>query len=238
MDLYSLSRQWFDWSFENPELIKPSHTALYFFCIEHCNRLGWKDKFGLPTTMAKDAIGIKSYHTYIDTLNDLISWGFIKLIQKSTNQYSSNIIAIAKNIKAHSKALDKAMIKHSTKQSQSTVQSIDSIDIQNTSIQLYNNTKIPFSVFWDLYDKKVGNKTKCETKWNKLKIEIQQKIISTLPLFVSQFKDKQYQPYPETYLNGERWNDEIILQSNQLTEDELRKQKQQQQVAYMKSLKK
>ena len=29
MDLYSLSRQWFDWSFENPDLIKPSHTALY-----------------------------------------------------------------------------------------------------------------------------------------------------------------------------------------------------------------
>lgn len=135
MDLYSLSRQWFDWSFENPELIKPSHTALYFFCIEHCNRLGWKDKFGLPTTMAKDAIGIKSYHTYIDTLNDLINWGFIKLIQKSTNQYSCNIIALSNNAKAHSKALDKALIKHMSKQSQSTVQSIDSIDIQDTSIQ-------------------------------------------------------------------------------------------------------
>ena len=143
MDLYSLSRQWFDWSFENPDLIKPSHTALYFFCIEHCNRLGWKEKFGLPTTMAKDAIGIKSYNTYIDTLKDLVSWGFIKLIQKSSNQYSSNIIAISKNIKAHTKALDKALIKHGSKQSESTVQSIDSIDIQDTSIQIYNSVLLP-----------------------------------------------------------------------------------------------
>ena len=105
---YQLSRDWFDFCFENPERIKPNHTALYFFCIEHCNRLGWKDKFGLPTTMAKEAIGIHSYNTFIQTLNDLIEFGFIKLIQKSTNQYSSNIIALSKFNKAHTKSSPKA----------------------------------------------------------------------------------------------------------------------------------
>ena len=83
MDSYTLSRNFFNWSFENPEKIKPNHIALYFFCIEHCNRLGWKGKFGLPTTMAKEAIGISSYNTYINTLNDLVDFGFIKLIEKS-----------------------------------------------------------------------------------------------------------------------------------------------------------
>lgn len=125
---YELSRNWFDWCFENPEKVNPNHTALYFFCIEHYNRLGGKEKFGLPTTMAKDAIGIKSYTTYIKTLRDLVEWGFVKMIQISKNQYSSNIVALSKKCKAHSKALDKAFIKHLSKQVESTSESNDSID--------------------------------------------------------------------------------------------------------------
>jgi hypothetical protein len=135
MNIYNLSRAWFNFSFENPEIVKPNHTALYFFIIEHCNRLGWKEKFGLPSTMAMEAVGIKSYNTYITTLNDLISFGFVNLIQKSKNQYSSNIVAISNFDKAHDKALDKALIKHASKQSESTIQSIDSINKQ-----YYNNT--------------------------------------------------------------------------------------------------
>lgn len=129
---YDLSRNWFDWCFENPEKISPNHTAMYFFIIEHCNRLGWKEKFGLPTTMVKDAIGIKSYNTYKNTLNDLVEFGFIKMIEVSKNQYSSNIIALSNFNKtldnARNKALDKATLKHLTKQSESTSESIDSID--------------------------------------------------------------------------------------------------------------
>jgi len=133
MNSYELSRKFFDWSFENPQRITPNHIALYFFCIEHCNRLGWKKNFGLPTTMAKEAIGIRSYNTYINTLNELVEFGFIVMIEKSKNQYSSNIIALSKFDKALNKALDKALIKHGTKQSESTIQSISSIDKQVTS---------------------------------------------------------------------------------------------------------
>lgn len=132
MNSYELSRAWFDWCFENPEKITPNHTALYFFCVEHCNRLGWKERFGLPTTMAKEAIGIRSYNTYIKTLNDLVEFGFIKMVEKSKNQYSSNIIALSKFNKALDKALDKAFIKHMIKQDESTSESIDSIDKQIT----------------------------------------------------------------------------------------------------------
>jgi len=132
MNSYELSRNFFDWSFENPHKVTPNHIALYFFCIEHCNRLGWKQNFGLPTTMAKEAIGIRSYNTYIKTLNDLVDFGFIIMIEKSKNQYSSNIIALSNFNKAHDKALDKAMIKHLIKQDESTVQSIDSINKHKT----------------------------------------------------------------------------------------------------------
>lgn len=132
MNGYDLSRKWFDWCFENPERISPNHTALYFFIIEHCNRLGWKAKFGLPTTMVKEAIGIRSYNTYINTLNDLVDFGFVVMIEKSKNQYSSNIVALSNFDKAHDKALDKALIKHTTKQVESTSKSIVSINKQET----------------------------------------------------------------------------------------------------------
>lgn len=132
MNGYKLSRKWWDFTFENPEKIKPNHTALYFFIIEHSNRMGWKTKFGLPTTMAKEAIGIRSYNTYSSTLSDLVNFGFITMVEKSKNQYSSNIVALSNYDKALDKALDKASIKHGTKQGESTlrstIQSISSIN--------------------------------------------------------------------------------------------------------------
>lgn len=147
MDIYSLSRQFFDWTYENTEKAKPNHIALYFFIIEHNNRLGWKEKFGLPSSMAKEAIGIKSYNTYSETFKDLVNWGFIKVIQESKNQFSSTIISISnpkKGLLKNKSALDKALIKHGTKHKESTVQStgesIDSIDIQ-----VYNNTNLPIN---------------------------------------------------------------------------------------------
>lgn len=133
---YELSRQWFDFAFNNPESITPSHAAIYFCAVEHQNRLGGKIKFGFPTTMVMEAIGIKSYNTYIKVFNDLVKWGFFELIEKSKNQYSANIIALSKNDKALDKALDKAFIKHASKQSESTIQSIDSIDKQVNNKQL------------------------------------------------------------------------------------------------------
>ena len=72
------------------------------------------------------------------------------------------------------------------------------------------NEKISFGDFWNLYSKKIGDKKRCLKKWDSLPLETQQKIISTIPVFISSIKDKQFQPYPETYLNQERWNDEII----------------------------
>lgn len=116
MNSYELSKMFFDWSYENPDKISPNHVALYFFIIEHNNRLGWKEKFGLPMQMAMDAIGIKNYRTWSKSFNDLVDWGFIKVHQRSKNQYSANVIALVKNTKATTKALSKAMQKHNQKQ--------------------------------------------------------------------------------------------------------------------------
>ena len=129
MNGYNLSRAFWNFAFDNPEKVRPYHIAIYFFSIEHCNRLGWKKKFGFPTSMVMEATGIKSYNSYKKYFDDIVDWGFFDVIEYSKNQYSSNIIALSLKEKALDKALDKALIKHGTKQSESTC----SIDKQETS---------------------------------------------------------------------------------------------------------
>ena len=232
MNGYELSRSWFDFCFENPDLVKPSHTAIYFFAIEHCNRLGWKEKFGFPTTMVMETVGIKSYNTYIKMFNELVDFGFIKIIERSKNQYSSNIIAISKNNKANSKALDKALIKHTSKQSESTIQSIDSIDKQETNnnkqltiepkeedfieIEIYPT----FDDFWVLYDKKRGKKETIEKKWAKLAQKVKEEIMDYIPNYIFLNPDKKYRKDPSTFLNNEAWKDELILPNNVVNQQE------------------
>lgn len=113
---FELSRQYWDFAYDNPELVTATHAALYFYAIEVCNRLGWKDKFGLPSENSMSALGIKNHHTYNRYFNDLVKWGFFKLIEKSKNQHSANIIAMPKNNTplgiAPSKALDRTIISH------------------------------------------------------------------------------------------------------------------------------
>lgn len=135
---YQLSRNFWDFAFENTGKIKPIHIAIYFFAMEHCNRLGWKREFGLPTSMVLDAITVKSYSVYKTAFDDLVEYGFFEVVQYSKNQYSSNIIALKENDKANYKALDKALVKHTSKQRQSTV-SIDKPIKQLTKEQLKQN---------------------------------------------------------------------------------------------------
>lgn len=84
------------------------------------------------------------------------------------------------------------------------------IEQQVNTLQQYKEVKkeinILFAVFWDAYNKKEGDKRACEKKWNKLTDDDRQKIMDTLPAFKSKIKDKQYQPYPVTYLNQRRWD--------------------------------
>ena len=113
---YSLTRKWFDFCFENPDLIKPVHTALYLYILDAWNRFGQKEKFGLPALHTMEVIGIKSKKTYYKTFYDLVKFDFIVVIQKSINQNTANIISLSAVVKndsahtlAHTSALDSAL---------------------------------------------------------------------------------------------------------------------------------
>lgn len=71
---------------------------------------------------------------------------------------------------------------------------------------------IPFSDFWNLYGYKIGDKKNCEKIWDKLIYDTQKIIIASLPDWKTNIlKIQAALPYPETYLNQERWNDEINI---------------------------
>jgi hypothetical protein len=146
MNYFSLMRDFWDFAFENPERIKPNHCAIFCFAVEHCNRLGWKEKFGFPSGMAMDAVGMKCYNSYIKAFNDLVDFGFFHLVEKSRNQWSSNTIALSKFDKALDRALDKAIVKHSTKQSESTEQSTEQ-STRSIIRPIYQLTNIPNNQF-------------------------------------------------------------------------------------------
>jgi len=71
-----------------------------------------------------------------------------------------------------------------------------------------------FNDFWNAYDKKVG-RNYCEKKWNRLPNEIKEQIIQHVKEYVKATPNKQYRKNPETYLNNECWNDEIIYHGQQ-----------------------
>ncbi len=123
MKIHTLIKAWFDFSFESSE-VRPIHHSLYFWMLELNNRLVWIEEYDIPTDAAMEVLGVKNYKTYISAFERLEEWGFIKVIQRSKNQYTSNRIALVKNTKALPKALSKALPKAVIKQSQSTAQSI------------------------------------------------------------------------------------------------------------------
>lgn len=110
MDVFTLLRNWFNFSFENPDKVRPIHTHLYFFLVDKNNRLGNVEKFGLPTERTMDQLGIKSRVTYTDCINFLIENGFVIMVQKSNNQHYASVISLVKKQRILDTALDKSEI--------------------------------------------------------------------------------------------------------------------------------
>jgi hypothetical protein len=70
--------------------------------------------------------------------------------------------------------------------------------------------KIPFDEFWNLYDKKVGDRKKLQKKWDGFSKELQEQILIHVVAYKAATSDKQYMKNPEAYFNQKTWNDEII----------------------------
>lgn len=187
MSGYELSRQWFTYCLDNPDRVKPIHTALYFWIVETFNRFDWKSKVGLPTDHAMEVLGIKSYKTYGHTLNDLVEFGFVEMVEKSRNQYSSNIVALVKNTKATTKARPEHTPKHDPKQGRGTASITKPINQEPKNQETLEGRKLKFADTLKPYVDKYGRPMindfyKYWTEPNKSKSKFRQELQKTWDL--------------------------------------------------------
>ena len=86
----------------------------------------------------------------------------------------------------------------------------------NNSNKQVNKQYAHFDDFWKIYPKKT-DKLKAKKKWDKLKPSEETLLLITknirLRIDSGSWSDPQYIPHPTTYLNGERWNDEITART-------------------------
>jgi hypothetical protein len=95
------------------------------------------------------------------------------------------------------------------------------------------NINIDFDFFWNDYDKKVGDKQKLKSKWNKLSDKDRNDIMNYLPLYIEAVPDKQFRKNPETFLNNKSWLDEIVKRT---TPDNYKQSYAEREFAKLKSL--
>jgi len=67
-----------------------------------------------------------------------------------------------------------------------------------------------FDAFWDLYDKKIGEKEKIMSKWVKLSNEDKDLIFEYIPKYKQSEPNKKYRKNPEAFLNQRAWNNELV----------------------------
>lgn len=80
-----------------------------------------------------------------------------------------------------------------------------------------------FDDFWNQYDKKVGDKDKIRNKWEKLHEKERLAIMEYIPKYKKSQPIKQYRKNPSTFLNNKSWNDELIGENAEYTNDMLEK---------------
>jgi len=74
--------------------------------------------------------------------------------------------------------------------------------------------KINFVDFWDLYNKKSGDKSKLKKKWDGFSLTIQTEIMEFIPKYTKHQPDDKYRLNPQTFFNQKKWLDEEINQAS------------------------
>lgn len=117
---YYLSRQWWTWATKNNDKVRPIHHAVYFYAIEIWNLCGGSriDSFGIPSVNACTALHCDP-KTYRKAFDDLEKWGFITVIEKSTNQFTATTVQLngqEKFTEARTEAHAKAILEQQPEQ--------------------------------------------------------------------------------------------------------------------------
>tara|TARA_R110000744_G_scaffold148351_2_gene261413 strand:- start:22265 stop:22924 length:660 start_codon:yes stop_codon:yes gene_type:complete len=190
----------------------------------------WMDKF---EQLDDDEAGrlIKHFFRYVNDLNPVAPDKITKIsFIDIENSLKRDLKKWEKTLEGRSKAGKASAISRANKKQQALTnstsvdcvkkESTNSTDSVNVSVSVNDNVndikvkQEAFDFFWNLYDKKVGDKEKVFKKWIKLSTEEKQLINDYIPKYKISQPEKRYRKNPETFLNNKGWNDEIIIENN------------------------
>lgn len=211
---------------------KPNYYAIITADVRYDNRLSDSEKI-----MYAEITSLSQKNGQCWASNDY----FAKLYEVSNSTISRRIsklkklgyISVEMIYKTNSKVIEKRIIKIDNTYTQNCIGGIRNNDTtpirknaqeNNTSksniTSINNNPIVPsekeqlFNEFWELYPRKI-NKKKSQSAYNKITKEMHDIIIDDLKKRVNTDlwkKDKgKFVMHPTTYLNGERWNDELVI---------------------------
>ena len=206
-------------AFVDEMLAQVSGNACKVYLLIVRKTRGWqKEKDYISYSQIQKITGISSA-TVSKAIDELSKLGLIKVKtgnEKSANQYSLNdSFCTLKNEVGIEKPTLKNEVATLENKAQGTLKTKDTENnLSKTTKDKTNDVcvlKISFDDFWNLYDKKRGDKDKIEKKWQSLKDSEREAIMKHLPLYKKSQPNKKYRKDPATYLNNKSWNDEIIF---------------------------
>lgn len=196
--------------FASPELLR-----VWVWCLCRAN---YKDNYvswtGFDTIKVERGQFITGRKKAAEELkiNESLFYRCLKKLQqiKNINIKSNNKYSIVTVLNYDKYQLIDNYIEQQANSKRTTSEQQVNTDNKDNNVNKDKKVNTAFSVFWNLYDKKVGDKNKIEKKWNKLANEERQLIIDHIPKYKNAQPDKQFRKNPETFLNSKGWEDELI----------------------------
>jgi hypothetical protein len=225
-----------DWFMNLP----PDYKLAFMFIKDNCDQAGvWKPNKRLAETM----LGVK-----IEWDDFLISCdGRVKLIQGEywwiTRFVEFQYGTLSENCKPHipvinllkkyqlfervSKGYPKGIETLEEKEKDKEEEKVKEKEIEKAVLKLQEiqeteeaNLYPTFEDFWNEYDKKIGDKVKLKKKWDKLSQNDKEIILDYIPMYKLSQPDKKYRKNPDTFLNNQSWNDELLNNGKQATNNQ------------------
>ena len=201
------------------KVLTPNAIAVYFHLFMVNNRCGWREWFTQTDYFICEAVGISRRESILRAINLLEKEGFIEIERGGAHKPTKYRIIPLFN-SAFDSALDSGIdsaLDRAFCDGNALFNS--AFDSGNPKHKHKNKNKdicaSAFATFWDAYPKR---KDKVKAKKAFEKINPSQELLQVMLSSIEKSKQSddwkksngQYIPYPATWLNGHRWEDEDI----------------------------
>tara|TARA_R110002050_G_scaffold24443_2_gene65453 strand:- start:4875 stop:5687 length:813 start_codon:yes stop_codon:yes gene_type:complete len=158
-----------------------------------------------------DAYLLTLINKYIDVngsftlTGDEISSKWNKFTKRTANRCVSNL-----SDNGYIKVVEDKELFYTTR-TISTLDESSKVKVKPSKVDTIKKKEL-FSQFWEAYNVKKGRK-KAEDKFLKLSLEDCKKCVKAVSSYVASTPDVTYRKHVTTWLNGECWNDEIVIKT-------------------------